>query len=54
LALEELGFLDMNKVRFYLEKHFERGTDHSDLILTLITIDTFIKNSKKSPSYNYV
>jgi hypothetical protein len=44
--LHELNFLDMDKIRFYVEKHLEDESDYSDLIFSLVTIGTFIKNSQ--------
>ncbi len=44
-ALKILGFLDMDKLRHYLDRHLEGKADHADLILTLLTIDTFIKRA---------
>ena len=51
-ALGMLGFLDMDALRRCLGAHLAGKADHSDLILALVTIDTFIKNSnKKDPAY---
>lgn len=47
-VLEELSFLDMDKVKFFVEGHLDGKRDYSDLILTLITIDTFMKKSHKT------
>lgn len=44
-ALEELGFLDMDRVRRCVGTHLEGKEDHADLILTLLTVDTFIKGT---------
>lgn len=41
--LRMLGFLDMDKIRSYVETHLSGKGDYSDLILTLVTIDTFLK-----------
>ncbi|MBU4376405.1 MAG: hypothetical protein KKD29_02875 [Candidatus Omnitrophica bacterium] len=46
-ALNTLGFFDMDAIKRYLGRHLAGKADHSDLILTLVTIDTFIKNSSK-------
>lgn len=53
-ALDALGFLDMDAVRACIEKHLAGKADHSDLILTLITIDAFMKNSLKKKDFSYV
>jgi asparagine synthase (glutamine-hydrolysing) len=43
-ALKDLGLFDMDKVRLYTKRHLEGKADYSDLILTLVTMDTFIKS----------
>jgi len=45
-SLKGLGFLDMDKIKFYIERDFENKGSHSDLILILITIDTFLKDTR--------
>ncbi len=46
-TLNALGFLDMDMLKIYIEEHLVAKADHSDLILTLITIESFIKSSLK-------
>jgi len=51
-ALESLGFLDMDKVRVCLARHMRGAGDYSDLILTLMTIDSFISDSREREPFN--
>lgn len=46
-ALDMLGFLDMDAIKLCVEKYLAGKADYSDLILTLVTMDVFMKNSLK-------
>ena len=46
-GLENLNFLDMDAVSSRIREHLDFKKEHTDLILTLLTIDTFLSSNKR-------